>query len=259
MKKLKFLGAVAMATVLLTSCLDGGKNEQSGAAFGVIGFSMDAMGNVAYTGDDVQVYASSFNELQDNECVYFAFNINYDDPANSGKKYLTATVSQYVRLDNTGRVEPVDTAKTSPTSIKKGEITAVDAGIVATGAYSATIKDYLFLGSSHEKSANDQTNSYYLQIDPSQEPQVVDGKNVYDFFLRVVKVSDGKNTIGTSSFNYAIRAGGYISSLESKEKAKGSDTFNYRINYIKEFNKDTTEATWAKSKVLSYMINKESK
>lgn len=257
MKKLKFLSAVALATVLLTSCLDGGNNEQSGYTYGVIGFSLDAMGNVAYTGDNVPVYASTFSELTDNECVYFGYTINYDDPANSGKKYLTATVPQYIRLNNTGRVEAVDTAKTSPTSIKKGELTTVDAGIVAGGAYSATIKDFLFLGSSHEKSANDQTNEYFLQIDPSQEPQVVDGKNVYDFFLRVVKKADGKNTIGTSVFNYAIRADSYISSLEAKEKSKGSETFNFRINYIKEFNKDTTEATWAKSKVLSYMINKE--
>ena len=258
MKKLKFLSAVAMATVLLTSCLDGGKNEQSGVSYGVVGFSTDAMGYVAYTADEVPVYASGFNNLKDDECVFFAVNINYDDPANnSGKKYLTATVSQYSRLNNTGRVEPVDTAKTSPTSIKQGEITAVDAGIVTTGAYSATIKDFLFLGSSHEKSANDQTNEYFLQIDPSQEPQVVDGKNIYDFFLRVVKKEDGKNTIGTSVFNYAIRAGNYISSLEAKEKSKGSETFNFRINYIKEFNKDTTEATWTKSKVFSYMINKE--
>ena len=258
MKKLKFLSAVALATVLLTSCLDGGNNEQSGYTYGVIDFSMDAMGNVAYTADNVPVYASTFSNLTTDECVYFTYTINYDDPANNaGKKYLTATVPQYARLDNNGRVEPVDTAKTSPTAIKKGELTTVDAGIVAGGAYSATIKDYLFLGSSHEKSANDQTNEYFLQIDPSQEPQVVDGKNVYDFFLRVVKKTDGKNTIWTSVFNYAIRAGNYISSLEAKEKSKGSDTFNFRINYIKEFNKDTTEATWAKSKVLSYMINKE--
>ena len=120
MKKLKFLSAVAMATVLLTSCLDGGNNEQSGYTYGVIGFSLDAMGNVAYTGDNVPVYASTFSELTDNECVYFGYTINYDDPANSGKKYLTATVPQYIRLNNTGRVEAVDTAKTSPTSIKKG-------------------------------------------------------------------------------------------------------------------------------------------
>ena len=256
MKKLKFLGVIAMATVLLTSCLDGGNNEQSGSAYGVIGFSMDAMGNVAYTGDNVPVYASKFSDLTDNECVLFAFNINYDDPANAGKKYLTATVSQYVRLDNTGRVEPVDTAKTS---IKKGELAVVDAGVVAGGVYSATIKDYLFLGSSHEKTTSDQTNSYFLQIDPTKEPQAVDGKNVYDFFLRVVKKSDGKGTIGTNAFNYAIRAGGYISSLEAKEKAKGNEAFYFRINYIKEFNKDTTEATWGKSKVLSYTIAKDSK
>lgn len=254
MKKLKFLGAVAMATVLLTSCLDGGKNEQEGTAYGVIGFSTDAMGYVAYTSDNVPVYASKFNDLSENDCVLFAFNINYDDPANSGKKYLTATVSQYIRLDNKGKVEPVDTADIS---IKKGELAVVDAGVVAGGSYSATIKDYMFLGSSHEKSTTDQTNSYFLQINPSQEPQVVDGKNVYDFFLRVVKVADGKGTIGTNAFNYAIRAGSSISSLEAKEKAKGSESFNFRINYIKEFNKDTTEATWSKSKVLSYMINKE--
>lgn len=70
MKKLKFLSAVAMATVLLTSCLDGGKNEQSGVSYGVVGFSTDAMGYVAYTADEVPVYASGFNNLKDDECVF---------------------------------------------------------------------------------------------------------------------------------------------------------------------------------------------
>lgn len=254
MKKLKFLGVVAMATVLLTSCLDGGNNEREGSAYGVIDLSMDAMANVAYTDDNTPVYASAFTNLTNNDCILFAYKINYDDPVNSGQnKYLTATVSQYVKLDK-GQVETV--VDSTNESIRPNEMAAVDAGVVTMSAYSTTVKNYLFIGSNHEKSSSDQNNSYILQINPVQEPEVVDGKNVYDFFLRVIKNSDGKNTIGSTTYNYVFPAGHYISSLEAKEKGKGSDAFYFRINYIKEFNKDSTEATWGKSKVMGYNIYK---
>jgi len=135
----------------------------------------------------------------------------------------------------------------------------LDAGLLYATQYSYTVKNFLFIGSSHEKVATDQDNTYYLQYDPSQEPQTVDGKRVYDFFLRVVKNSDGKGITGTNPFNYAFNTYGSLKSLESKETAAGNETLNIRINYIKEFNKDSTAATWGKSQVYQTAIYKENK
>ena len=115
----------------------------------------------------------------------------------------------------------------------------------------------MFLGSSHEKVAADQDNQYILQYNPSQEPQTVDGKRVYDFFLRVVKNADGKGVVGNNAFYYAFKTNGYFKTLQSRETAAGNETLNIRINYIKEFNKNTTAATWGKSQVYQTQILKE--
>lgn len=255
MKKLKSLGAVAVATVLLTSCLDG-NNESSLNAFGVIEFSTDAMGYVAFIDDYTPVYSPVFKDYKEGDCIYFSSTYSSDDPANNGsKKYLTVTNAVASNPLDEGRfVTQVDTA-----NIISGEITALDAGILnySYTQYSFTNHNYLFMGSSHEKVASDQPNTYILQWDYNQEPQTVDGKRVYDFFLRVVKEGDGKGVAGTNPFNYVFNTGSYFKTLQSRETAAGNETLNIRFNYIKEFNKDTTAATWGKSQIYQTQILKE--
>lgn len=253
MKKLKFLGVMAMAALLFTSCLDS-NNEQSLNGIGVIDFSMDAMGNVAYIDDYTPVYSPAFKDLQTNDCIYFTSTYSSDDPANSGtKKYLTVSNAVVAnKLDKGDFRSYVDTA-----NIKPGEIAALEAGLLWMTQYSYTLKNFIFVGSSHEKVATDQNNTYFLEYDYNQEPQEVDGKRVYDLFLRVVKNADGKGVVGTNAFNYAFNTNGFFKTLEAKETAAGKETLNLRINYIKEFNADSTAATWAKSQIYSTQILKE--
>ncbi|GGK08546.1 MULTISPECIES: hypothetical protein [Parabacteroides] len=253
MKKLKSLGAVAVATVLLTSCLDG-NNESSLNGIGVIDYS-DDFRTVAYIDDYTPVYSPVFKDLKTGDCIYFTSTYSSDDPANNGSnKYVTVTNAVVTnKIDNDGYFNSqLDTA-----NIKPGEITALNAGLLYATQYSYTLKNYLFVGSSHEKVPADQDNTYFLEYDYSQEPQTVDGKRVYDFFLRIVKNADGKGVVGTNPFNYAFNTHGYFKTLQSKETAAGNETLNIRINYIKEFNKDTTAATWAKSQIYQTQILKE--
>lgn len=251
MKKLKSLGVVAAATILLTSCLDG-NNESSLNGFGVIDYS-DDFRMVAYIDDYTPVYSPVFKDYQPDDCIYFTSTYSSDDPANNGSnKY--ATVSNAVvtyKLEEGSFDSHVDTANIIP-----NEIAALDAALVSQ--YSLTIKNFLFLGSSHEKVATDQDNQYILQYNPSEAPQTVDGKRVYDFFLRVVKNADGKGVVGNNVFYYTFNTHGYFKTLQSKETAAGNETLSIRFNYIKEFNKDTTAATWGKSQIITIQIPKES-
>ena len=90
MKKLKSLGAVAVATVLLTSCLDG-NNESSLNGIGVIDYS-DDFRTVAYIDDYTPVYSPVFKDLKTGDCIYFTSTYSSDDPANNGSnKYVTVT------------------------------------------------------------------------------------------------------------------------------------------------------------------------
>ncbi|KKB60164.1 MULTISPECIES: hypothetical protein [Parabacteroides] len=257
MKKLKSLGVVAAATILLTSCLDG-NNERSLNGFGVIELSMDAMGNVAYIDDYTPVYSPAFKDYKDGDCIFFTSTYSTDDPANNGtKKYLTVTNAVASNpLDKGEFVTYIDTANIIP-----GEIAALNVGVLdySYTQYSFTNHNYLFMGSSHEKVALDQPNRYILQWDYNQEPQTVDGKRVYDFFLRVVKNGDGKGVAGTNAFNYVFNTSSYFKTLQSRETAAGNETLNIRFNYIKEFNKDSTAATWGKSQIFQTAIYKENK
>ena len=67
MKKLKSLGVVAAATILLTSCLDG-NNESSLNGFGVIDYS-DDFRMVAYIDDYAPVYSPVFKDYQPDDCI----------------------------------------------------------------------------------------------------------------------------------------------------------------------------------------------
>lgn len=254
------LGAMAAATLLFTSCLGDGNNEQTLQGFGVVDFSMEAMRNVAYIDDYTPICSAegAFDDLNAGDCIYFTSTYSSDNPANaSGKKYLTVTNTAVLnKLDKGDFISRLDTA-----NIKPGEMAVLDAGVLPYSCtqYSFTNHNYLFVGSSHANVATDQKNSYFLECNYDQEPVEVDGKRVYDFFLRVVKNEDGKGVTGTNPFNYAFQTGGFFKTLEARETAAGKETLNIRFNYIKEFNADTTAATWGRSQVYSIQIYTENK
>lgn len=256
MKKLKCLGVAAMATVLLTSCLKGGENSRTVSSYGVIDFSIDAMANVAYVDDYTQCYAPQFSDLSEGDCVIFTGTLNYDDPVNDGsKKYLTisnAIVNS--KLEKSKDFSGVlDTA-----NIMSSEMMTLNAEMLVGTDYSFTIKNYFFIGSTHEKAPTDQNNKYIMQYDPNQEPKEEGGKRIYDFFLRVVKVSDGKGVPGTNNFYYTFNTLGHFKSLQSKETAAGNNSVNIRINYLNSYDEATNTKKWGKSPVYTIKILKES-
>lgn len=249
MKKLKFLGAVAMATVLLTSCLKGGNNESAYEARAVVKMSTKSFKYLAYESDySVPIYHPDLDNLTEGQCIYAWKRIDGDDPINqSATEYYTASEFKYIKVE-TGRVSPVldDT-----TTIKDKEMTVTD---VAAAAY---IKGMLFVQSSHPNASSDQTNSISLSYDRNQEIKEVNGQRVYEIFLRAVKLTDGKTNTGNIAFENAYDMSSFFSNAIAREKAENKQNVYFRFNYIKEFNKDTTAVTWATSKVADYQIPEE--
>lgn len=98
----------------------------------------------------------------------FTSTYSTDDPENNdSNKYWTVTNAVVTtKLDNSGQfVARVDTA-----NIKPGEMATLDAALMYATQSSYTLKNYLILGSSHGKVANDQSNTYYLEYNYDQEP-----------------------------------------------------------------------------------------
>lgn len=251
MKKLKFLGAVAMATVLLTSCLDGGNNESSYEAYAVVKMSTKSFRMLAYESDySIPIYHSQLDNLADGQCIYAWKKISGDDPINqSATEYYTASEFQYRKV-STGEVAP---SLDDTTTIKKNEMTVLDTGV---GGY---MKGMLFVLSNHPDASSDQTNQISLSFDRNQKVKEINGQRVYEVFLRAVKLADGKNNTGNTTFENAFPMSSFFNYAIAQEKSENKANVYFRFKYIKEFNKDTTEATWATSKVLDYPIPTEEK
>lgn len=245
MKRLKFLGVAAVAALMLTSCLDGGSNEVSGVTYGVVKFSTTSYRNLLYELTGMTVYHSSLESLMDGDCITCYRKINQGDAANkSTGEYWTASALTYEKIDKGTVLYSVE----DTTTYKKGEMSAIDVAVVGY------IQGMLFVQSAHPNSASDQTVSMTLSYDQNGETETVDGQNVYNLFLRVQKIADGKSTTGNVAFNNVFSMSDFFTYASAAEKAKGNEVVNFRFNYITAFNADTTQATWTTSKVINYQI-----
>lgn len=248
MKKLKVLSLALAAAgmVSLTSCLDGGSNTQSGAAFGVVDMMSGGLVNVAYITDDLPIYSPSFEKLNYNQCVLFSYSIDYGSAANTaGNKYVTAQVAEIVKI-NTLDVAPYlsDTA-----TFFKNELTFTEVGLTGTGY---PVKNRLFIGSINPESAKDQ-NGYDISYNVNA-PVVESGRNVYEIIVRGFKKTVSSSEQGTFAEYNALNVAGFLSQTVQREKAENEKTVQYRFKYINEFNKDTTVAKWKTSDIMTYTI-----
>lgn len=261
MKKLKCLGVVAMATLLLTSCLEGGENSASGTVFGVLSYEYKTGKNLLYDSDvSVPFYVAALandpNFMGGNEAVVADLNISWDSAENAdytSKGYITATLNSangYTKLDKYP-IYPVLT-DTSKTLSKEILLTSV-----ATQGYKK-VKDHLFLSLNHSTIVNDQKNTLELSYDRTKEPEVVNGKRVYDFFVRVVKTEDGKGaTMQNPSQTVVFDGSNQLDLLVSAEKAQSAESLNLRLHFAKSFNSDSTKVTTWGSEIINLPIIKE--
>ena len=96
MKACKWMGAVAAATLLLTSCLGEGDNSFSGSGFGVAGISETNYQPILYTAVG-PMYSSATAALTPGTCWLVSYSVDLNSPENtststSGAYY--ATISQ---------------------------------------------------------------------------------------------------------------------------------------------------------------------
>lgn len=260
MKKLKFLvAAAATGMVLLTSCLGETSNTSSGSTYGIIDYSSTYM-KMVYPADNLPWYSPVIDksDLERGDCVFFAYTINGDDPVNNaGNPYVTIEVPEkgYRVVSQTSVTPYLSEEDTSSTAMKKNELTFSN---VAAANSISVIKDRLIMIFAHPESKQDQKNRYEMFF-KSGDVKEVDGKRVYDLYIRGIKEADGKEATGLSSFEQMFDTESFFSNTKQMEKNAGNKLVNFRLNYYKEFNKDTTIGVWDKSPVLSIEIPADEK
>lgn len=259
MKKLKVLSmaAVAAGMVLLTSCLDGGKNESSGSVIGVLGSATADYKTVIYGVDGGTYYISGLQSdlnFETGDCVGAYGSINYDSPENANfasKGYLIMNSNQYWKYDKYN-AHSLSTSDTTTTNLPKGEMN------ISTISGTGYVKQYLFLSVDIPVIQADQKSEFQMAYD-MENVSTVEGKRVYEFYVRGSKTANGKEATQSGTLIVPFNTGRFFDYANNTEKGKNEKSVNIRFNVMKEFNKDTTAVVWAKSQVFSFAIPEDSK
>ena len=256
MKKLKVLGLAAIAAGMfsLTSCLDGGGNTSSGMALGYAAYSMDAGGIVVKDDFGSVVASSAFNaQLSGGEYVAYAYSVDWD--AQTSNKYTVATVSaldKFAEVYTQGSI--TDTTVLLPNELPVQKLMVQ----MFSSDYAFTANNHIFMSVYHKNVHSDMKTQYEFSYDSSADPVVVEGKRVYDFYLRAIKVADGNKVETDTPFTNAYDLSQFLSRMRPVEKAAGNTSVNIRINYINEVGEDFSSSKKGQSDIISFIIPEES-
>ncbi|MDH6342345.1 hypothetical protein M2480_001663 [Parabacteroides sp. PFB2-12] len=246
MKKIKMLGVAMMAAVvmMLTSCLGDTNTVTQGYGFGVI--KSGAMFRpVAQMYGWWPVYATGLETLMTGDCVWLNFEYDTADPNNAnietnGYAYVTL-LTEPVVLDK-GSFNPVapnfDEALPNEIALQYG------AYGLGSAQYFAAVDDYLFLTPVFT-GKEEQKNSWHLYYDPSAEPYMKDGINIYTFYVRGILETEGKGSDKDVADICPFYTYTYLTQINDKEADASHSQFGLEFKYVKEFDEETGAPVWA--------------
>ncbi len=265
MKKKVLYGATFLVAIMMmfTSCLGDGDNQISlNNQPGVIRFDMKTSKNVMDTG-----YGPIYNPIFDNSsnfqeggCYLVSFTLNQDRVENSNGQ---AAANGYYTVD----------LLASPTLIEKGmtfssirdttevypDEQALTSAIVSSGEGQYMffyVNGYAFI-QSYFTGLNKQETAWELSYNGSVSSSMVevDGKHVYDLYLRATITKEGSTPSEDFAPINAYYIKGYVDQINQAEQNNSAGAFYFRINYIKSI-KDGV-ATWGQSGLMGFGVTKE--
>ncbi|WP_459189379.1 hypothetical protein ACGE0T_04700 [Parabacteroides sp. APC149_11_2_Y6] len=270
MKRLKVLSlaAAAAGVMLLTSCMKGNSSYSTADYALVESSSKPPYQKLVYPSSDYPLYisnATNILELKDGTCMAVYYTVDNDAAENANfatKGYKTATLAANYSIikDSPMVLGASDTTKVLDPVGDKKEILFTSSKIASF--VSGTSKKRLFIEATLPKMLTKQENDYILSCDFSQQPETVNGENVYTIFFRGKKKADGETpTIEGASVAHAFEAENFYNYAKSKATSQsGSDKkISFRLKFPKEFNADSTKIkTWGTSDVVTFVIPAES-
>ena len=263
MKKLKVLGvaAAAVGMISLTSCLGDGKNTSTVYGLGVVEFSMDAFGNVVTDDYGTVAYSPAFAGLNAGDYVVYTGMIDYD--TQTSNKYMTVDVEQngFARLSR-WYSDPMQGDMKTPLPNEALVTEALFAQIYAnlgtsSGAFIHSANQNVFIQTAYKDIPNDRKFSYQLFYDADMETVGVDGRKVYDLYLRATVSDPGENVEANYSYTDVFDLNQFLSRATQIARSKGDERIYIRLNYANSFNADTTEVTYKQAEVAAYPVFQE--
>jgi hypothetical protein len=228
MKKYSIHGLLFLLLLsFVASCLgDGGQKISLGSYPGVVVKRNDSA-KIYLKGHDV-VYSPQITSSVDNgDCVIIDFTLDYGIPENSDsgrvKGYLTVDIS---------RITPVASQTAHSILTDTAAVLPDEHTVSSIQQRSAFILNHFFLYTEHR---SDNTSPLYFDL--SYDPNQAVTDKTYDLFLRVTK-----NTEASPVTQLQVQCNAFdLSELSKRE----TDSLIFRINYVQDFNKDSTLINWS--------------
>lgn len=261
MKKLKVLelAAIAAGMFSLTSCLDGGGNQQTiPGIYAIVDYSSSMktlIYPVGYPYTSIPLYISSIANdptYSSGDCIVANVQIDYDSPDNANVSTNGFYVATGIASSPFAKYNLNFSSLDSTALDNELLLSDCGAGLLMSNNYKRIIAVPAFASV-----LTDQKNSYVITMDYDQEPETVDGtERVYTLCVRAQKKEEGKApTMSNAIDPIAIEGGQFYSMLKSKESAAGKKSVNYRVKYPLTFNSDSTKiATWGYSEISQFSI-----
>lgn len=232
MKAFQWMGTLAAAVTLLTSCLGESDNRFTRQGFAVAGVSDKSYKTVLYTSYGPMYSPNIVSQVADGACytIQYEVDLNAEENKVQSADYYTATITIFDEISK-GNTNFYSTSDTTVMLENEQVVTNV-AGF--TGEVGGYLNGYLFLNATLNE-LKEQKNNFTLYWNRSQEPEKIEGVPTYTLFLRVTKVAEGTGSAATSNNEIrAYRLKEVIDAVNKSEASKGSDRFNLRIHYLNE-------------------------
>ena len=243
MKVLQWMGTLAAAVTLFTSCLGSSNNSFSRQGFAVAGVSEKSYKTVLYTSYGPMYSPNLPTLVADGGCYTIQYEVNLDAPENKNVvDYYTATITVFDEISkgNTVFYNMPDTT----TLLNDEQCITNVAGF--TGEVGGYLNGNLFLNATLNE-LKGQKNNFTLYWNRNVQPEKVDGVSTYNLYLRVTKLADGTGSAPTSTNEIrAYSMKDVIDAVNKEEAAKNSDRFTLKINYLNEASvkDDVTTLKW---------------
>ena len=104
---------------------------------------------------------------------------------------------------------------------------------------------------------NDRKFAYQLFYDADMETVGVDGRKVYDLYLRATVSDPGENVEANYSYTDVFDLNQFLSRATQIARSEGDERIYIRLNYANSFNADTTEVTYKQAEVAAYPVFQE--
>ncbi|MGP1420282.1 MAG: hypothetical protein ACTTKI_01660 [Tannerella sp.] len=245
MRQFSWCAAALAATVMLTSCLDGGSNSQSGTTVGVVRLDTKTMKHVLDNSTPIgPFYSPSFKNVKEGACIIASFDLNYDAPENASNVvktngYYTVVVREKAELDQYMIMKFTDTGAPDTAKMLEKEVALANPNYQILGY----VKGYLFVGHAL-KQPEDQRNYWFLTYNADNMVKEESGERIYDVFLRAKVKTPGTKSEKDMMVANAYQIKDYLETAAREEQSKGNTRFYLRFNYASSV-KDG-KLTWAK-------------